>query len=97
MSCAETPGKPLNKYADQDEESVCGGCSLVDSKPENIDKALIPHVATAIGLSEIQKVGGTFQYPDGLTALEWECLKGLKSGNDKAESKRQARDRKKKR
>lgn len=53
-------------------------------------------MATAISLSEVQKVGGTFAYPDGLTALEWECLKGLKRGNDKAESKRQVRDRKKK-
>lgn len=54
-------------------------------------------MAAAISLTEIQKVGGVFTYPDGLTALEWECLKGLKRGNDKAESKRQARDRKKKR
>lgn len=56
---------------------------------------LIEFVATAVNLDEIEQVGGKFTYPDGLTTIEWECLRGLKRGRNKADKLKQKRDAKK--
>lgn len=56
---------------------------------------LVGFVAIAMNLSEVERIGGKFDYPDGLTAVEWETLRGLARGREKAEAMRQKRERKK--
>ena len=76
---------PLSKYEDADVESICGGCKLRDSKPESIPDELIFHFTSALRLERVYEMGGRFQYPDGLTPLEWEILDALKTGRSQAE------------
>lgn len=87
---------PLNRYPDQDEEATCKGCKLLKTKPENIPDDLAPFVARAIDLSEIEHIGGRFDYPDALEAVEWEALRALSRGRDKADSLKRKRDKQKK-
>lgn len=95
QECRDTPGRPLNKYPGQEEESVCKGCALLPTKPENIPEELWPHVAAALNLSELNRLGATFSYPHSLTAVEWASLSGLQRGRDKADKLQKDRDRKK--
>lgn len=50
----------------------------------------------AAGLSEVKELGGRFEYPDGLSIVEWETLRCLKHGRDRAEKLKADRDKKKK-
>lgn len=86
---------PLWRYEDQPEEDVCRGCALAATKPEAIAADLMPLVAIALDLAEIRKVGGQFNYPDGLTAVEWQCLRALQYGQAKADELKAERDAKK--
>lgn len=79
----------------KDEERICRGCPLLKTKPETVPQELIGLVAIATNLSEVERIGGRFDYPDGLTILEWECLRAISRGRDRAEGLRQKRDRKK--
>jgi hypothetical protein len=79
---------PLAKYGSDDTEAICRGCRLRESKPEAIPAELAQHVATAVEMDEIQAVGGSFTYPDGLTAAEWAALRGLSRGRAAAEKLR---------
>lgn len=92
--CRETRGMPLNRYADAEEDDICRGCSLFATKPEAIADEIAEHVSNALALSELKRGGARFDYPDGLLPHEWASLNGLTRGGDRAESLRQARDRK---
>ncbi len=54
-------------------------------------------VSIALELSEVERSGGKFAYPDALSALEWACLIGLTRGKDGAESLKRERERKEER
>lgn len=86
---------PLNKYPETPEGDVCKGCKFYPTKPERIPEELWPHVAAALNLSELQRSGATFAYPDSLTGAEWAALSGLTRGRDKADKLQRGRDRKK--
>jgi len=58
---------------------------------------LRPGLYLALELSEIERGGAKFIYPDGLAATEWASLRGLTRGREKAESMRQERERKEER
>ncbi len=83
---------PLWKYSDANESEICGGCPLLATKPEAAPERLIPFIATALELSEIREIGGRFQYPDGLSVVEWQCLKALQRGQAKAKQLSDQRD-----
>lgn len=87
------PGN-LWKYPEADEERVCRQCELFTTKPEQIPEELAPHAAEATDLAELQRSGARFQYPAALSPVEWAALTGLTRGRDRAESRRQARERK---
>lgn len=94
QECRETRGMPLNRYVDDDEDKVCGGCALFPTKPEAIGDEIAEHVSNALALSELKRGGARFDYPDALWPHEWAALNGMTRGGDRAESLRQARDRK---
>ena len=87
------PGKPLNRYAD-DEETVCGGCNLQPSKPESLDERSAAAAGDALALAELQRSGATFAYPNALTPAEWSMIAAVTRGLDRAETLRQERERK---
>jgi len=96
VSCGETEGKPLFKYDSGDVESVCGGCKLKGSKPENIDERLRPFVASGFELAELKAAGARFDYPDGLMPFEWLSLTMLQRGKAKADATKRKKDEPKK-
>ncbi|MCC6328999.1 MAG: hypothetical protein IT174_10815 [Acidobacteria bacterium] len=51
----------------------------------------------ALVLTELERSGAKFLYPDALTAAEWASLAGLQRGRDRAEGLQAERDRKKRR
>lgn len=91
-----TKGKPLFTYKDGDVASVCGGCKLVRSKPEVVPDELRDFVGSGFRLAEINNAGGTFEYPDALTPLEWASLTTLKRGQSRADATERKRREKKK-
>jgi hypothetical protein len=93
-TCRETRGKPLWKHPDTPEEDVCRGCPFLPTKPEAVPDDIAESVGTALSLSELKRSGARFDYPKGLSAVEWACLKGLTRGSDRAEGLKQDRDRK---
>lgn len=93
--CRETNGMPLNRYgANADEDAICRGCRLFATKPEAVADEIAEYIGTALDLSELKRSGARFEYPNGLSPYEWAALNGLTRGGDRAESLRQARDRK---
>lgn len=88
---------PLNRYTQQPEESVCQGCNLVDTKPEGIPEEIASFVQITLQISEIERSGGTFAYPDALSSLEWACVCGLTRGRERAQGLSDERDRKERR
>ncbi len=60
---------------------------------EAIPDEIIDYVAVALDLSELEKCSAKFDYPTALTPLEWNCLRGLTRGRDRAESLKNERDR----
>lgn len=51
----------------------------------------------ALSLAELNRSGATFAYPNALTSAEWSMIAGVTRGIERAEGKRQEKDRKKKR
>jgi hypothetical protein len=51
----------------------------------------------ALDLSELERSGAKFIYPDGLAAPEWGALRGLTRGRERAEGLKQERERKEER
>ena len=85
---------PLNRYLEnQSEEEICRGCRLLPTKPEAIAEDLEPFVYLALSLAELERSGAKFEYPDALSPLEWDALRGLTRGRERAESLRQERER----
>jgi hypothetical protein len=87
VTCRETDGKPLNRYADQETAGVCKGCKLKRSKPEDIHEDLRELVTTAFELNELKTAGAVFNYPDGLRPVEWMALTALTRGKGRADAK----------
>lgn len=90
---------PLKKFEGngQSEDEICGGCRLFDSKPEATPHHLIEYVNIALNLSQIERGGGRFAYPQALAPLDWACLTGLTQGRDRADGLRSDRERKERR
>lgn len=85
---------PLNKYGDgKPEDEICKGCRFYPTKTEAAPEAIADRIATALNLSELQRSGASFMYPDGLTAVEWCCLSGLTRGRDRADGLQKQRER----
>lgn len=90
------PGK-LWKYPDEETETICRGCHLYATKPENMPESLAPHAAAAIELVELEKAGACFSYPSALQAVDWASLAGLTRGLRRADTLRDDRDREERR
>lgn len=86
---------PLNKYSGKSEADVCSGCKFLPTKPEAVPSELAESVAIALELSELQNSSATFAYPDALSPLEWNCLRGLSRGRERAERLKAGRDKRK--
>jgi hypothetical protein len=85
---------PLNRYLDnQTEDAICRGCRLLPTKPEAVPVELACFVYMALGLSELERGGAKFAYPEALNAVEWSVLRGLTRGRERAESLRRERER----
>jgi hypothetical protein len=85
---------PLNRYLEsQTEDEICRGCRLLPTKPEAVPEELAGFVYMALGLSELERGGAKFAYPEALDAVEWSALRGLTRGRERAESIRQERER----
>jgi hypothetical protein len=85
---------PLNRYAaTQTEDEICRGCRLLPTKPEAVPEELQGFIYQALGLSELERAGAKFDYPGGLSPLEWDLLRGLIRGRERAENLRQERER----
>lgn len=85
---------PLNRYlGGQGEEKICAGCRLFPTKPEAVPEHLRRPIQMALELAEIERGGAKFNYPDALSVLEWNILRGLIRGRDRAENLRQERER----
>jgi hypothetical protein len=94
--CGDTAGKPLNRYPDEETDTVCNGCPLLKSKPERIPDELLEGVATGFHLAEIKANGAAFAYPESLTPFEWMALAALNRGRSRAqEQDRKLREQKK--
>lgn len=96
MACRTTPGRPLHKYAvvdTEDEERVCRSCPLVATKPERIPEHVLPFVAIAVELEQVQAAGGRFDYPGALTIYEWACLIAVHRGRERAAELKRKRER----
>lgn len=86
---------PLNRYIEnQTEEAICAGCRLLPTKPEAVPEELQGFIYLALSLSELERAGAKFEYPDALSPLEWDALRGLVRGRERAENLRQERERK---
>lgn len=85
---------PLNRYLEnQTEDEICRGCRLLPTKPEAIPEDLAGFIYLALNLAEIERGGAKFDYPGALSVVEWEVLRGLTRGGERAESLRQERER----
>lgn len=85
---------PLNRYGEsQPEEEICRGCRLLPTKPEAVPEDLAGFIYLALELSEIERAGAKFEYPGALAPLEWNLLRGLTRGRERAENLRQERER----
>lgn len=85
---------PLNRYGEsQSEEEICRGCRLLPTKPEAVPEELAGFVYMALELAEIERAGAKFEYPGALIPLEWNLLRGLTRGRERAENLRQERER----
>lgn len=85
---------PLNRYLEnQAEDDICRGCRLLPTKPEAVPGELAGFIYLALGLAELERGGAKFDYPGGLSPVEWESLRGLTRGRERAESLRQERER----
>jgi hypothetical protein len=85
---------PLNRYLEnQTEDEICKGCRLLPTKPEAIREELAGFIYQALNLAELERGGAKFEYPDGLSPVEWDVLRGLVRGRERAESLRQERER----
>jgi hypothetical protein len=85
---------PLNRYLEnQTEDAICGGCRLLPTKPEAVPETQAGFVYMALELSELERSGARFAYPEALNAVEWGALRGLTRGRERAESLRQERER----
>jgi hypothetical protein len=85
---------PLNRYAaTQTEDEICRGCRLLPTKPEAIPGELQEFIYLALSLSELERAGAKFDYPGALSPLEWDLLRGLVRGRERAENLRQERER----
>jgi hypothetical protein len=85
---------PLNRYAaTREEDEICRGCRLLPTKPEAVPEELQGFIYLALSLSELERAGAKFDYPDGLSPLEWDLLRGLVRGRERAENLRQERER----
>lgn len=106
MTCRETPGKPLEKYLgrepsgdsrqwEDEVKHICGGCRFKKSKPEDVHEDLRELVTTAFELNELKTAGAVFNYPDGLTRVEWMALTALVRGKARADAMERKRREKK--
>jgi hypothetical protein len=85
---------PLNRYLEnQTEDEICKGCRLLPTKPEAIPEELAGFIYLALNLAELERGGAKFEYPGALTPLEWDALRGLVRGRERAENLRQERER----
>jgi hypothetical protein len=85
---------PLNRYLEnQTEDEICRGCRLLPTKPEAIPEDLAGFIYLALNLAELERGGATFDYPGALSPVEWEVLRGLTRGRERAENLRQERER----
>jgi hypothetical protein len=84
---------PLEKYRENPEEETCAGCKLFPTKPGNIPDEIAGPTYLALQLSEIERSGGKFNYPDALSPFEWSAIAGLTRGRERAENLRQDRER----
>jgi hypothetical protein len=82
---------PLAKYPDAPVEEVCGGCSKKDTKPGQQPRQLADAIAEAMLLDEVKACGGTFGYPDSLTAYQWQCIRALERARQKDQEREQQR------
>lgn len=73
--------------ADTPIEHICAGCKFLPTKPGQEPQHLAQAIATATELDAIKSGGGTFAYPDSLTAFEWACLKALQAGRSESEAR----------
>jgi hypothetical protein len=87
------PGN-LWKYPEEEEERVCTGCKLIATKPESTPTRLALFAALSTELAELKTAGAAFAYPQALAPLEWAALTGLTRGREKADTLRDARERK---
>jgi len=65
------------------------------TKPEAIPDEIREFVGIALTLDEVHDIGGRFNYPDGLSIVEWNALRGLKRGRTMAQKLKEAREKKK--
>lgn len=85
---------PLNRYLEgRTEDEICRGCRLLPTKPEAAPQELQGFIYLALSLSELERGGAKFDYPDALSPLEWDALRGLVRGRERAENLRQERER----
>lgn len=85
---------PLNRYsATRTEDEICRGCRLLPTKPEAVAEELQGFIYLALSLSELERAGAKFDYPGALSPLEWDALRGLVRGRERAENLRQERER----
>jgi hypothetical protein len=85
---------PLNRYIEnQTEDEICRGCRLLPTKPEAVPDELQGFIYLALSLSELERAGAKFDYPGALSPLEWDALRGLVRGRERAENLRQERER----
>jgi hypothetical protein len=85
---------PLNRYLEnQTEDEICRGCRLLPTKPGAVPEELAEFIYLALGLSELERGGAKFAYPEALDVIEWNALRALTRGRERAESLRQERDR----
>lgn len=80
---------PLAKYPDAPVEEICGGCAKKETKPGQQPRRLADAIAEAISLDEIKACGGTFAYPDSLTAYQWSCIRSLERARQKDQEREQ--------
>jgi len=79
----------LAKYPDAPVEEICGGCAKKETKPGQQPRRLADAIAEAISLDEIKACGGTFAYPDSLTAYQWSCIRSLERARQKDQEREQ--------
>jgi hypothetical protein len=75
----EEPDRPI--------EQICAGCRLRDTKPGSEPAHLTLAIQTATDLDGLKSAGGTFAYPDSLSAFEWVCITALQFGRGESEAR----------